>query len=356
MSAGSTASAPSAELLRIPSSVATTRWGTLPIAGDPPIASVEPGEAVLVDALSHEGIQTDQGGDPIAFFGAHGITPDRVLDDMVDIARSGPPAGGDVGPHIITGPIEVRGAERGDLLAIDVLALDPRVDYGIVSNRHGHGALPGELPEGDARVVSTFCTADWERGLGALVVGSRTIRFPLRPFLGIMGVALETAERPSSVPPGRHGGNLDVRVLGVGSTLYLPVQAPGALAYVGDPHFSQGDGEVALTAFEASLTATIRFRLLKRGTAECETLRPVAPLGETAEHWHPIGLDPTLAEAMRDGVRRALALLEGVYGVPRAAGLAYLSAASDFTIGQVVDQVQDVYGTIRKSDFDDWRM
>lgn len=90
------------------------------------------------------------------------------------------------------------------------------------------------------------------------------MQFPLNPFLGIMGVTPNTDEHYSSVPPTRVGGNIDINELGVGSTLYLPVEVPGAGFYTGDPHFVQGDGEVALTALEASLRGTVRLTVLKK--------------------------------------------------------------------------------------------
>ena len=105
-----------------------------------------------------------------------------------------------------------------------------------------------------------------QRAAGAhvalLVPDQLAARFPLAPFLGIMGVAAAGDVRLNSIQPGPHGGNLDITLLTEGATLYLPVQVPGALAYVGDPHFAQGDGEVALTALEASLRATIRFDVI----------------------------------------------------------------------------------------------
>ena len=162
----------------------------------------------------------------------------------------------------VTGPVFVEGAQPGDLLKITVERLVPRVPYGVISNRHGRGALPGELPRGED-AVSVFVpvreTADGP--VGCLPVhdgGEPLVTFPLRPFLGLVGVAVPGGERPHSVPPGPHGGNIDVNLLQVGATLYLPVQVPGALLYVGDPHFAQGDGEVALTALEASLRVTLR--------------------------------------------------------------------------------------------------
>jgi acetamidase/formamidase len=227
----------------------------------------------------------------------------------------------------------------------------------MVSARHGFGALPGEMPSLPGPVV-TFATAHADRhgAWGRMAVDptdpSRgSLRFPLRPFLGVMGVAVPGDERPHSVPPGRHGGNIDVSLLGEGATLFLPVQVDDALVYFGDPHFAQGDGEVALTAFEASLRATVKVEVVPGGAA----LRPghgrVAPFAETDDYLVPIGLDEDLNEAMRDCVRCALDLLATDYGIDRHLAMAYLSAAGDFAVSQVVDGVKGVHGKIRKSDF-----
>jgi acetamidase/formamidase len=177
------------------------------------------------------------------------------------------------------------------------------------------------------------------------------VRFPLRPFLGIMGVAVPGSVRPHSVPPGRHGGNLDIALLTTGSTLYLPVQVDGALAYVGDPHFAQGDGEVSLTAMEASLRATVRFDVVPREDALTRFGELVGPLAETTEHLVPTGLDEDLDLAVAACVRAAVALLQARFGMDPSLAYAYLSAATDFRISQVVDVVKGVHATIRKADF-----
>jgi acetamidase/formamidase len=129
------------------------------------------------------------------------------------------------------------------------------------------------------------------------------------------------------------------------------VQVAGALVYFGDPHFAQGDGEIALTAFEASLRATVRLDVVPGGAR----LRPgggrPAPFAETEDLLVPIGLDEDLDEAMRDCVRCALDLLATDYGLERHVAMAYLSAAGDFAVSQVVDIVKGVHGRIRKADF-----
>lgn len=337
----------------LPATPETVLWGRLPCGTDQPIATVEPGTEVTVDTISHEGILEDQGRNPEKFFGGHGV--EEVLDDAVELAASGyERTFGADGPHVVSRPIGVSGAEPGDLLAITVIETVPRVPYGVISNRHTRGALAGEYPLDGAQVFSAFATVsdDGTHGLLPLTEGAEpTVRFPLAPFLGIMGVAVTGDERPHSVPPGPHGGNLDINLLTSGATLYLPVQVPGALAYVGDPHFAQGDGEVSLTAMEASLRATVRFDVVAREDAVRRFGELAGPLAETTDHLVPTGMDPDLDVAVQNCVRAAIALLQARYGMDPRLAYAYLSAATDFDISQVVDIVKGVHARIRKADF-----
>lgn len=343
----------------LPSKVANVSWGLLPTAETPPVLTMRSGETVVIDTVSHEGLLEDQGRDPVRFFDQFGVARGDVLRDAVVIAAEY--AARDVatrGPHVVTGPIRVAGAQPGDVLKVEFLELTPRVDYGIISSRHGRGALPGELPP-PAHVgpVSLFCSVDRE---GAALVGNlaagerRALRFPLAPFLGIVGVTPSGSTPLHSVPPGPFGGNLDVRDLIAGTSLYLPVQIPDAGLFVGDPHFAQGHGEVALTALEASLRATLRVTLLP--AAQSRTLLGLLdrPFAETPQHWIAIGLDRDLNEAMRHAVREALRVLKDLHDVPPDLAYAYLSAAADFVVTQVVDNVKGVHCLIRKSDFARW--
>lgn len=337
----------------VPSSLGNVAWGRLPVRGFTPVAEVRTGDLLVVDTISHEGLLEDQGRDPVAFFGGFGVDPSGVLPDAIELARFGERDASRDGPHVVTGPFVVDGARPGDVVEVEFVALERRVDYGIISNRHGKGALPGELPERGADgepplVVSRFATASGSTG--RIVAPSGAVaRFPLSPFLGIVGVALDREEAPSSVPPGDHGGNLDIRHLGVATRLFLPVQLEGAGIYVGDPHFSQGDGEVALTAFEAPLRATMRIVLHREAAAGW-----TGPLGADAEHWIVPGLHEDLDEAVRIATRRALALLAPL-GFDRGTALAYLSAAADLHVSQVVDGVKGVHFRIRRADLADDR-
>jgi acetamidase/formamidase len=272
------------------------------------------------------------------------------------------------GPHVVTGPVGIEGAKAGDVLMVEMIALQPRVPYGIISNRHGKGALPGEFPENkgpqpgaDAAHpelyanVSTFCPIVKSGGRWYGIVkplAGPQARIPLRPFNGTMGVAVNTQNKPNSIPPGEYGGNLDVNELGVGATLYIPVQVDGALFYAADPHFAQGDGEVALTAIEGSLRSTFRLTVLKAGDPRLPMKAPMKnPFAETKDFWIPIGLNPSLDDAMKDATRQAIQFLNEKLGMDRAAAMAYLSAAADFQVTQVVDRVKGVNAMIRKADF-----
>ena len=327
----------------------TVLWGWLPNRDTPPVLRVRPGDVVTVDTVSHEGLMEDQGGDPVAWFARFGVHVDEVLDDARVIAAHVEHVWGRDGPHVVTGPVDVDGAMPGDVLVVDALSLEPRVPYGMITNRHGLGALAGELPAGPGS-VSTFCRV--EGGRGVLPFGNgRAARFPLAPFMGLMAVAPDTSEPVHSVPPGPYGGNLDVNELVAGSRLYLPVQVEGARFSTGDPHFAQGDGEVCLTALEAPLRATFRLSLLQGAEARRLVGALREPMAETDTHWIPMGLDVDLDEALRNAVRAAIRFLEAHHGMEPQLAYAYLSAAADFEISQVVDRVKGVHCLIRKADF-----
>ncbi|GAA2012784.1 acetamidase/formamidase family protein [Nakamurella flavida] len=352
----------------LPSRAGEVSWGWLPNAVTPPVLEIDSGDTVTVDTLSHEGLLADQGRDPRRYFAQFGVG--EVLQDAVEVAASAIPNTAEDGPHVVTGPIRVAGARPGDVLAVQVLDLTPRVPYGLISNRHGFGALAGEFPrdrhssatrDRDAMVsdgtVSHFSWVERVDGadVGFLDAGAgRTVRFPIAPFLGLMGTAPDTTDPVPSVPPGEHGGNIDVKHLTVGSTLYLPVLVDGASFSTGDPHFAQGNGEVALTALEASLRATLRLTVLPAAQRATVLGSAGGPLVETATHWIPTGLHHDLDEAMRNAVRNALGFLHTRFDVPESVALAYLSAAGDFEVSQVVDAVKGVHCMIAKADWAAW--
>ncbi|GAA1720941.1 acetamidase/formamidase family protein [Isoptericola hypogeus] len=366
-------------------------WGYVPSVHADPVTRVRSGRTITIDSVSHEGILEDQGRDPVAYFAGHGVRRREVLDDAVAIASGYDRTERDFdtdGPHVITGPVFVEGAQPGDVLKIETLEATPRVPYGVISSRHGKGALartasgapagitldevmPPVATDGrssgiptDYGNVSVFAEIDGDKA--AIGHGRSRVRFPLRCFFGTMGVAFSesgglTAPEANSIPPTLGGGNIDISHLGAGSTFYLPVRAEGALFYVGDPHMAMGDGEVALTAMEGSLRGTFRLSVCKKGSGDAPSIAYSYPFAETGEAWIPIGLsDPDgsvggqngdLDVAMRRAVVNALDFLEHDRGMDRAIAYAYLSAAADFAISQVVDRTVGVHGLLRKADF-----
>ncbi len=334
--------------LYVAADVDAVSWGWVLGAGAPPVAKAVPGDVLTIDTVSHEGVLADQGRDPVAYFGSFGVPADGVLHDAVAIAARAAHDQTVDGPHVITGPIWVQGAEPGDVVTVEVLELSPRVPYGVISNRHRRGALPDEMPEavgaGVPPVVSRFATIDPGGAIATVhAPDGRGLRLGLRPFMGLVAVA-PAHGRAHSVPPGPHGGNLDVRLLGVGSRLHLPVRAEGALVQMGDPHFAQGDGEVALTALEGSLRAVVRIQLTKHGCPSWDL-----PYGETDDAWLLLGLHEDLDEAVRIATRAALALVTERTGIDRATAYAWLSAAADLSVSQVVDGVKGVHFAVPKA-------
>jgi len=353
------------KVLYVPATVGTVKWGYLPNANDSPVASMESGSYLVVDALSHEGILEDQGRDPLTYFAGFGVQKEDILNDAVNIALS--KIDHDFhkdGPHVVIGPIEIKNAEPGDILKIDIIDIVPRVPYGVISNRHGKGALPGEFPLGpkpdpnikdDFKNVSIFSqTFIKDNQIGAYIDDSsgKRISFEAKPFMGIIGVAKDTSSSVHSVPPGKHGGNLDINELSAGSTLYIPVQVAGAMFYTGDPHLAQGDGEVALTALEQSLRALFRINVIKKGSDSVLARMAIeSPFAENEQYWIPIGLNEDLDIAMKNSVRQGINFLSLKYGIQKQTALAYMSAATTFEVSQVVDKTKGIHGLIRKKDF-----
>jgi acetamidase/formamidase len=290
---------------------------------------------VTIDTVSHEGLLADQ-GEPAAFFRRHKVAEEHILADAVALYAKVQHSG--LGPHIVSGPIHVAGAEPGDTLAVHVLEVTPRTPYGVNSMRSGKGGLPDEFTLNRSLVIPF----DLERQVARFAPG---IEVPLAPFFGIMATGpARTLGKLSSVPPGAYGGNIDLKDLTVGSTLYLPVHVPGALFMCGDGHAAQGDGEVDLTAIETSMTGTFRFELLKGKTLAW-------PRAETPTHWITMGLHENLEEAMKMAIRETVAFLAEEKGLTRTDAYALASIAVDFEVTQVVDQVKGIHALIPKRIF-----
>jgi acetamidase/formamidase len=302
-----------------------------------PVLRVKPGQNVTIDTLSHQGINTPEGA--VAFFGRGGVKPEDVLPDAVAVQKEVQiPQGG--GTHVLTGPIYVEGAEPGDLLEVRVVNVEFRVPYGVNASNWGTGVLPAHLTQPMFRIIDL----DLKRNVANFAPG---IEIPLAPFMGIMAVAPPAGDTMvSSRPPAAWGGNLDLKQLTRGSSLFLPVFQAGALFYTGDAHAAQGDGEVDGTAIETSLKPTFQFIVHKGKGATAKN-----PRAETATHHIAIGMDKDLNLALKNAVQEAVDFLMQEKGLDARAAYALASVAIDFRVAEAVNLVQVVYGMIPKAIF-----
>ena len=312
----------------------TVLWGYI-AANLTPALTIKSGAVVEVEALSHQGLTTQY--DPEKFFAGYGIPAGEVLPDAKAVFSGVKrPKGASV--HILTGPIYVEGAEPGDALEVRVLDIRFRVPYGVNNTGPGKGVLPKLLKEQSAKLIRL----DLERRVALF---SNDIEIPLNPFMGIMAVAPPTSlGMVSSTPPGAWGGNMDLRFLGVGSSLYLPVFNNGAQFFTGDGHAVQGDGEVDGGAIEISLAPTLQF-VLHKGS------RIKLPRVETATDYLLTGLSVDLNEAARIALQETVDFLQAEKGLTVADAYALSSLAVDLGIGEAVDIVNLVYAKVPKGIF-----
>ena len=342
----------------VPSTPENVVWGWFPIDREP-VLTISSGDTVRIDTLTHAG--TTQAEDPERYLNQYGVAPEEILQDVIDfwLTRDDRPREGR-SAHVITGPIYIEDAEPGDMLEVQILSIETRVPYGInntsatsgVFSPDYPGSSPADVPMEMEPVRHFIRTGDVDGVEMALVADN--IHVPLAPFMGVMAVAPEAPAvgQPGvdvegvqgSRPPGPFGGNLDVKDLAAGTTLYLPVFHPGARFYVGDPHSVQGDGEVSGTAIEQSLTGDFRFVLHKN--------RPIdGPRAENATHHILMGIDLDLDRALRRAVAATIDFLVAEYGVNRARAYSLASIAVDFRVAEAVDLTQVVTAFVPKSIF-----
>ncbi len=233
--------------------------------------------------------------------------------------------------HPLTGPVLVKGARPGDVLQVEVLELVPG-ELGFTQFRPDRGLLPEEFPKPYLKL--------WDLRDGRSAEFKPGIRVPLEPFLGVMGVALDEPGEHLTAPPRKNGGNMDIKQLTAGSTLYLPVWVDGALFSCGDGHAAQGDGEVCITAIETRMRATLRFTLRRHFRLEepqFETSGPIAARTNVGPHYATTGIAPDLMEATKKAVRAMIGYLGRAHGLTREEAYALCSVAVDLKISEVVD-------------------
>jgi acetamidase/formamidase len=271
------------------------------------------------------------------------LQPGVPITRLAELRTSNPGRG----PHSIIGPIAVRDAEPGDVIEIRYRRLRP-ASWGAVFNNPaslGTGLLPQDFTQGQIKYVDLDLVT-MQGKFGA------DINIPLTPFQGTLGLAPPDGFFPplspgvtSSVPPGPHGGNLDLRELTEGSVLYLPVWQPGGLIYTGDSHAVQGDGEISLTALETRMEEVlIEVNLHKQKKFQW-------PIAETETHWIIVGLDKDLNNAMTLAARNAIEFLTTRAKLTSLDAYGLCSIAVSFRVTQVVDIVRGVHAMIPKNLF-----
>lgn len=274
----------------------------------PPVKTIAPGETVTFDVMD-------------AWDGQLG--PEASLEDMLarDPSRVNP----------VTGPVYIEGAQPGDTLAVTMLSYRPS-GWGWTANIPGFGLLADEFPEPALHIWH------YRPDSTAPLLYGDIAKIPLAPFAGTAGVALSAPGAHDIIPPRRTGGNMDVRDLTAGSTLYLPVEVEGALFSIGDTHAAQGDGEVCGTAIESPMEVVLGFDLVKG----YQTPFPrIARTRATPPHAGGddimLGIGPDLHEACRHAVRAMINELTAREKLSAVEAYMLCSVAGDLRISQIVD-------------------
>jgi acetamidase/formamidase len=294
-------------------------WGYFDAALNP-VVTIQSGDTVSIDCVS--------GGMDIVPKGNNF----EILGDHLEILDKLEPK---LGAHILTGPVAVAGAEPGDVLQIDILNIDCRQNWGYTRIRPLVGTLPEDFP-----IRKTWHSGiDRQRGVATLPTGHE---IDLAPFFGVMGVA----PRPvygacSSIQPREFGGNMDLKELTAGTTLYLPVFAPGALFSCGDGHGVQGDGEVCITALETALAGTFRLTVRK-------DLHHALPRAETPTHLITMAFNEDLDDAAKDALREMIKLIGERMGLEPADAYMFSSLAVDMRVTQLVDGNKGIHAMLSK--------
>lgn len=284
----------------------TIHWGHFD-AKLAPVLTVRSGDRVTIDSVSGG---RQEVADAKSVFPEHTQIIERCQPKL--------------GPHILTGPIAVEGAEPGDMLEVRIERVDLRQDWGYNQIRPLKGSLPEDFPLFNLVNIPI----DRAKRTAKLPWGPE---IPLAPFFGIMAVA----PRPeygmvSSVEPREFGGNIDNKELGQGATVFFPVQAKGALFSVGDGHAVQGDGEVCLTAIETALTGTFKL-VLHKGVGLS------MPRAITATHLIAMGMDVDLDDAAKQALREMIKWLVEIEGWREVDAYVTCSLACDLHVTQLVD-------------------
>jgi acetamidase/formamidase len=294
----------------LPATLETTQWGWFDNA-QPPVLRINAGDTVALETMMHSHNQ---------------VVPGTTIDQIKKLRTDHPGRG----PHTVTGPIYIEGAEPGDVLKVTINKIVPRA-YATNFNVPGmFGQFPKDYPDGQVK----YLYLDWDRKVTEFLPG---VQIPLRPFPGTIGVARKEPGRYSTVPPGEYAGNIDVRDLVEGTALYVPVFVRGALLWSGDSHAAQGNGEVNLTAIE---TAYKELNL----TIDVIKDKPLDfPRIETPKSWITLGLDQDLNKAWDQAKAQTVKMISELRKMRPEQAEKLMVLVSDCRVSQVVDVKKGIH-------------
>jgi len=323
---------------RLAAALETVQWGWLD-PKEPPKLTIDSGDVVSVETMMHSHDK---------------VKPGITMDEIVALRKANP--GG--GPHSMTGPIYVNGAEPGDVMEIRILKIVPK-NFAINFNLPGTefptiGALAPEMPNGFIK----FFTLDPKKKSVEFKPG---VNIELAPFPGTLAVGIDPNDPSprkggvkddpmapvSTLRPWKNGSNMDINELQAGSTIYVPIFLKGGLIWTGDSHCRQGNGEVNLTALECSYREIVLQPIVRKD------MKVEWPRIETKTHWIMTGFDEDLNKAMVNAVRETVDFLSTQKMVPMDRYEAYslTSMIGDCRVSQVVDVRKGVHCMVPKSAF-----
>ena len=288
----------------LPATLETTQWGWFDNA-QPPVLKIDSGDTVVFETMMHSHNQ---------------VVPGRTIEEIKKLRTDNPGRG----PHTLTGPVYVNGAEPGDVLRVSILKIVPRA-YATNFNVPGmFGEFPGIYADGQVK----YLYLDMDKMETEFLPG---VFIPLKPFPGTTGVARAQPGRYSSVPPGEYAGNIDIRDFSEGATLYVPVWVKGALLWTGDSHAAQGNGEVNLTAIETA------YKEMAVNVSVVKNMKLDMPRIETPTHWITMGLDSDLNLAWNQALAQTIKFIGEQRGQSAEAAALTMASVSDCRVSQVVN-------------------
>jgi acetamidase/formamidase len=293
----------------LPATLETTQWGIFNNA-QPPVLTINSGDTVVMETMMHAHNQ---------------VVPGRTIEEITKIRM-------DYGRtfHTLTGPVYVNGAEPGDVLKVTINKIMPRAYAADIILPGLLGQFPKQFPVGQVKYVYL----DTDRQIAEWVPG---VNLPLRPFPGVIAVARQEPGDYSSAPPGNFGGNLDLRDMVVGTSVYLPVFVRGALLWSGDSHAAQGNGEVHGGALETAF---------KELNLTVEVIRGKSldmPQVETPTSWITVGLGQNLDAAWDQAAAETAKFLSAQRGISLEQAAKLSATVSDCRVTQIANPIQGIH-------------